>query len=113
MQMQNGETREHDRVRDQRRDKIWAKNVLLNTGIVILVCWMLTSYVDFGPVLHVTMKVFHFMISYMNFTKMVICDMVSFLVGLIFIIMFILTTICFILLLCIPFLALIFAFTSI
>ena len=113
MQMQNGETREHDRVRDQRRDKIWAKNVLLNTGIVILLCWMLISYVDFGPVLHVIMNVFHVMISYMNFTKMVICDMISFLVGLIFIIMFILTTICFILLLCIPFLALIFAFTSI
>ena len=51
--------------------------------------------------------------SYMNFSKMVICDMISFLIGIVFIIMFILTTICFILLLCIPFLALIFAFTSI
>lgn len=107
------ETREHIRIQDRRRDKVWAKNVLLNTAIVILVCWMLTSCVDFGPVLYVITKIFHFMESYMNFSKMVICDMISFLIGIIFIIMFILTTICFILLLCIPFLALIFAFTSI
>ena len=107
------ETREYNRISDRRRDKIWAKNILLNTGIVILVCWILTSCVDFGPVLYVITKIFHFMESYMNFSKMVICDMISFLIGIVFIIMFILTTICFILLLCIPFLALIFAFTSI
>ena len=107
------ETIEHERRRDRRRDKVWAKNVLLNIGIVILVCWTLVLYVDVSPVVYIIMKVFNFMESYMNFSKMVLCNMISFLVGIIFIIMFVLVTISIILLSCIPFLAFIFAFTSI
>ena len=102
-----------NRIRDRRRDKIWAKNVLLNTGIVILVCWMVNLYVDTSPLFHIVTKIFNFMESYMNFSKMVLCNIISFVVGIIFIIMFILAMISFILLLCIPFLAFIFAFTSI
>ena len=102
-----------NRIRDRRRDKIWAKNVLLNTGIVILVCWMVNLYVDTSPLFHIVTKIFNFMESYMNFSKMVLCNIISFVVGIIFIIMFILAMISFILLLCIPFLEFIFAFTSI
>ncbi len=107
------ETTEQERIRGRRRDKIWAKNVLLNTGIVILSCWMVNLYVDTSPMFHIVTKIFHFMESYMNFSRMVICDIISFLIGIIFIIMFVLVTISIILLSCIPFLAFIFAFTSI
>ena len=106
------ETIEHERRRGRRRDKVWAKNVLLNIGIVILVCWTLVLYVDVSPVVYIIMKVFNFMESYMNFSKMVLCDIISFLIGIIFIIMFVLVTISIILLSCIPFLALIVTLTS-
>ena len=107
------ETTEQEQNRGRRRDKIWAKNVLLNTGIVVLLCWMVSLYVDTSPMFHIVTKIFHFMESYMNFSRMVICDIISFLIGIIFIIMFVLVTISIILLSCIPFLAFIFAFTSI
>lgn len=107
------ETREHDSTHGRRRDIIWAKNVLFNTCIVILVCWMILVYIDISPVLHMIMNIFDFMASYMNFSMMVICDMISFMIGILFLIMFVMITITIVLLSCIPFLAFIFVFTNI
>jgi len=107
------ETTEQERIRGRRRDKIWAKNVLLNTGLIVLSCWMVNLYIDTSPILDGMAKIFHFMESYMSFSRMVICDIISFMIGIIFIIMFVLVTISIILLSCIPFLAFIFAFTRI
>jgi len=118
MQNDNGdretrETREYDSTHDRRRHIIWAKNVLFNTCIVILVCWMILVYIDISPVLHMIMNIFDFMASYMNFSMMVICDMISFMIGILFLIMFVMITITIVLLSCIPFLAFIFVFTNI
>ena len=107
------EITEQERTSGRRRDKIWAKNILINTGLVILSCWMVSLYIDTSPLFHVIAKIFHFMQSYMDFSIGVLCDIVSFIVGIIFIIMFVLASISIILLSCIAFTAFIFAFTSI
>lgn len=104
---------ENQRIRDRDLDRVWAKKVLLITGIIILFTLSLILYVDVTPIRYVVMKILQFMESYMNFSQKVVCDMVSFVVGLVFMVMFILLTISIVLLLTIPFLAFIFAFTSI
>lgn len=113
--------REQERIRrhemEIEEDRIWAEKVLL---IIVLTAWMVAataSYLDGGAgasaLLKILMGVYEFMLSYISFSQRVISDMVSFIIGLVFVVLFSLSTITIIVLLSIPFLALIFAFTNI
>ena len=113
--------REHERQRrdemEIEKDRIWAEKALL---LIVLTAWMIAaiaSYLDGGAgataLLKILMGVYEFMLSYISFSQRVICDMMSFIVGLVFVMLFSLSTITIIVLLSIPFLALIFAFTNI
>ena len=113
--------REQERIRRHEMeiedDRIWAEKVLL---LIVLTAWMIAaiaSYLDGGAgasaLLKILMGVYEFMLSYISFSQRVICDMISFIVGLVFVVLFSLSTITIIVLLSIPFIALIFAFTNI
>lgn len=100
------------------QDRIWGEEVLL---LIVITTWlvaMTASYLDGGTgasalLVKILTGVYEFMLSYISFSQRVICDMMSFIVGLVFVMLFSLSTITIIVLLSIPFLALIFAFTNI
>ena len=78
---------------------------------------MCASYLDGGAgvngLIRIITGLYNFMISYMSFSQKVICDMVSFIIGLVFMVVFSLCSVIIIILLSIPFIACIFAFTDI
>lgn len=116
-EMENTRLREQQRLRSREQDRIVGKKILI---FIVVMAWLVAataSYLDggtgIGRLINMLTHVYDFMILYMNFSKKVICDMVSFIVGLVFMILFSLSTIAVIMLLSIPFLAIIFAFTDI
>jgi Fe2+ transport system protein B len=94
-------------------DQIWAEKVLIVIGVSILLFGIVFLYVDTSPIQDILMKIFDFMMSYINFSKKVLHDVVSFIIGILFVGVFILTTIGVILLSFIPFLAITFVFINI
>ena len=121
MQMQTqtrgSENIERERERERDEDRIWGQKILILLGIMTWSIAMTASYLDGGAgvsaLIKMLMHVYNFILSYINFSQRVISDMVSFIVGLVFMLLFSLTTIAIIMLLGIPFLALIFTFTNI
>ena len=105
------------RLRAREQDGIMGKKILILIAVMAWLIAVTASYLDggtgIGRLINILTHVYDFMILYMNFSKKVICDMVSFIVGLVFMVLFSLSTIALIMLLSIPFLAIIFAFTDI
>lgn len=105
------------REREMEQDRIMGKKILIFMAVMAWSVAATASYLDGGAgangLIKMLTHVYDFMVSYMNFSKKVICDMVSFVVGLIFVVLFSLSTIVIIMLLSIPFLAIIFTFTDI
>jgi hypothetical protein len=105
------------RLRAREQDGIMGKKILILIAVMAWLIAVTASYLDggtgIGRLVNMLTHVYDFMILYMNFSKKVICDMVSFIVGLVFMVLFSLSTIALIMLLSIPFLAIIFAFTDI
>ena len=101
--------------RDQ--DGILGQKVLLLVGLAVWAITLFTSYLDGGVGVSALIKiitgVYEFMLSYMNFSLKVICDMFSFIIGIVFTMLFSIMTIAVIMLLGVPFIACIFAFTDI
>ena len=104
---------EYERHRSRCLDQVWAEKVLIVTGVSILLFGIGILYVDTSSIQAILMQIFDFMMSYVNFSKKVLHDMVSFIVGILFVGLFILTTIGVILLSVIPFLAITFVFINI
>jgi|LakMenE18May11ns_1017448.scaffolds.fasta_scaffold9430131_1 hypothetical protein len=104
---------EYERHRSRCLDQIWAEKVLIVVGVSILLFGIVFLYVDTSPIQDILMKIFDFMMSYINFSKKVLHDVVSFIIGILFVGVFILTTIGVILLSFIPFLAITFVFINI
>lgn len=117
--MQRLEENERERERESERrngrelDRIWAKKVLLISSVIILVTGMLILCVDVVPMYSILLRIFEYMASYMMFSQKVICDIASFIIGIVFMLMFTMVTIMIILLCSIPFLAFIFAFMNV
>lgn len=104
----------HDERNNRRiREYEYDRKVLFITGIVVLLCWVLILYVNINPLGGFLKTIYDFMLSYMNFSQKVICDMISFLIGIIFMVMFTIITIIFVIITCIPFLVFIFSFFGI
>ena len=116
-EMENTRLREQERLRAREQDGIMGKKILILIAVMAWLIAVTASYLDggtgIGRLVNMLTHVYDFMILYMNFSKKVICDMVSFIVGLVFMVLFSLSTIALIMLLSIPFLAIIFAFTDI
>ena len=116
-EMENTRLREQERLRAREQDGIMGKKILIFMAVMVWLVAVTASYLDggtgIGRLVNMLTHVYDFMILYMNFSKKVICDMVSFIVGLVFMVLFSLSTIALIMLLSIPFLAIIFAFTDI
>ena len=122
MQMQKQRGSEN-REREREQDIILGRKISLFIVLVICAVTMFMSYLEgdagagagagAGMLIKIVMSVYDYMLSYIHFSQKVICDMVSFIVGLVFMLLFSLTTIAIIILLGIPFLALIFTFTNI
>ena len=104
---------EYERHRSRCVDRMWAEKVLLITGGVILLLGVVILCVDTSPIQARLLKVFDFMMSYINFSQKVLRDMFSFIVGLLFVVVFILATIGIALLFFILFLAITFVFLNI
>ena len=123
MQRRGSENREREREREREQDIILGRKISLFIVLVICAVTMFMSYLEgdagagagagAGMLIKIVMSVYDYMLSYIHFSQKVICDMVSFIVGLVFMLLFSLTTIAIIILLGIPFLALIFTFTNI
>jgi hypothetical protein len=113
MQRRLSEDMESERRKGREKDRIWAKKVLLISGVIILFTGMLILYVDVVPIYAILVKIYEYIASYMMFSQRVICDIVSFIIGIVFMLMFTMVTIMIVLLCSIPFLACIFAFTDI
>ena len=105
------------RKREMEQDRIMGKKILIFIAIMTWSVAATASYLDGGAGANALIKlltgVYNFMLSYINFSQKVLCDMISFVVGLIFVVLFSLSTITIIMLLSIPFIALIFTFTDI
>jgi|LakMenEpi03Aug12_release.lakeMendotaPanAssembly.Ray.scaffolds.fasta_scaffold1477782_1 hypothetical protein len=116
-EMENTRLREEERLRAREQDRIMGKKILIFMAVMAWLVAVTASYLDGGTgisrLVNMLTHVYDFMILYMNFSKKVICDVVSFIVGLVFMVLFSLSTIAVIMLLSIPFLAIIFAFTDI
>jgi hypothetical protein len=116
-QGQNQVQRFMERETERDEDRILGKKILIFMAIMAWMVAMFASYLDGGAgangVIRIIAGVYNFMISYMSFSQKVICDMVSFIIGLVFIVVFSLSSVIIIILLSIPFLACIFAFTDI
>ena len=116
-EMENTRLREQERLRAREQDRIMGKKILIFMAVMAWLVAVTASYLDGGTgisrLVNMLTHVYDFMILYMNFSKKAICDMVSFIVGLVFMVLFSLSTIAVIMLLSIPFLAIIFAFTDI
>jgi hypothetical protein len=112
-QMQRNVVRE----REMEQDRIMGKKILLTMVVIAWLVAATASYLDGGTGANALIKiltgVYNFMLSYINFSQKVLCDMISFVVGLIFVVLFSLSTITIIMLLFIPFIAIIFTFTDI
>ena len=104
---------EYERHRSRCLDRIWAEKVLLITGGVVLLLGITILCVDTSPIQTRLLNVFDFMMSYINFSQKVLRDMFSFIVGLLFVGVFILATISVALLCFILFLAITFVFFNI
>ena len=125
MQMEMQRRGSENREREREQDIILGRKISLFIVLVICAVTMFMSYLegDAGAgagagtgadmLIKIVMSVYEYMLSYIHFSQKVICDMVSFIVGLVFMLLFSLTTIAIIILLGIPFLALIFTFTNI
>ncbi len=117
MQTRVSENRERERERERDEDRIWGKKILIFMGVMVGLIAANASYFDGGTdanaLIKMVMHIYDFMLSYINFSQKVLCDMISFIVGLVFMILFSLSSIIIIMLLGIPFLALIFTFTNI
>lgn len=109
--------RERERERERDEDIIWGQKILIFMGVMVWSVAATASYLDGGAGANALIKlitgIYNFMLSYINFSQKVLCDMISFIVGLVFMLLFSLTTIAIIILLGIPFLAFIFTFTNI
>jgi hypothetical protein len=109
--------RERERERERDEDRIWGQKILIFTGVMVWSVAVTASYFDGGTdanaLIKMVMHIYDFMLSYINFSQKVLCDMISFIVGLVFMLLFSLSSIIIIILLGIPFLALIFTFTNI
>ncbi len=105
------------REREMEQDRIMGKKILLTMVVIAWLVAATASYLDGGTGANALIKiltgVYNFMLSYINFSQKVLCDMISFVVGLIFVVLFSLSTITIIMLLFIPFIAIIFTFTDI
>jgi hypothetical protein len=84
---------EYERHRSLCLDRMWAEKVLLITGCVVLLLGVVILCVDTSPIQAILLKVFDFMMSYINFSQKVLLDMFSFIVGLLFALVFILAII--------------------
>jgi len=84
---------EYERHRSRCLDRMWAEKVLLITGCVVLLLGVVILCVDISPIQAILLKVFDFMMSYINFSQKVLLDMFSFIVGLLFALVFILAII--------------------
>jgi hypothetical protein len=104
---------EFSREQEQEQDRIWGKKVLFISGIVLLMSWMFVIYLDVTPIQSILTYIYNFMLSYVSLSHRVICDAISFIIGLVFIFIFSIIVITTIVASSIPFLAFIFAFTSI
>ena len=104
---------EYERYRSRCLDREWSEKVLLVIGFAILLFGIAILFVDTSPIQAILMKICDFMMSYINFSYKVLCDMFSFIVGLLFVGVFIFTIISIIVLSSIPFLAITFAFFNI
>ena len=121
MQMEMQRRGSENREREREQDIILGRKISLFIVLVICAVTMFMSYLEgdagagagAGMLIKIVMSVYDYMLSYIHFSQKVICDMVSFIVGLVFMLLFSLTTIAIIILLGIPFLALIFTFTNI
>ena len=125
MQMQTRVVREREdenehirrREREMEQDRIMGKKILIFMAVMAWSVAATASYLDGGAGANALIKlltgVYNFMLSYINFSQKVLCDMISFVVGLIFVVLFSLSTIVIIMLLSIPFIAIIFTFTDI
>lgn len=105
------------REREMEQDRIMGKKILIFMAVMAWSVAATASYLDGGAGANAMIKIltgiYNFMLSYINFSQKVLCDMISFVVGLIFVVLFSLSTIVIIMLLSIPFIAIIFAFTDI
>lgn len=115
--MERENEREYERETERDQDRILGKKILIFMAVMAWMVAMFASYLDGGAgangVIRIIAGVYNFMISYMSFSQKVICDMVSFIIGLVFMVLFSLSSITIVILLSIPFLACIFAFTDI
>ena len=116
-QEQNQVQRFMERETERDQDRILGKKILIFMAVMAWMVAMFASYLDGGAganrVIRIIASVYNFMISYMSFSQKVICDMVSFIIGLVFMVLFSVSSITIVILLSIPFLACIFAFTAI
>jgi len=107
----------HRHEREMEQDRIMGKKILILVAVMAWFVAATASYLDGGTgasgMIKILTGIYNFMLSYINFSQKVLCDMVSFIVGLVFIVLFLLSTLTIIILLSIPFIAIIFAFTSI
>jgi hypothetical protein len=125
MQMQRRVVREIEyenehirrREREMEQDKIMGGKILIFMAFMVVSVAVTASYLDGGAGANALIKiltgVYNYMLSYINFSQKVLRDMISFVVGLIFVALFSLSTIVIIMLLSIPIIAFIFAFTNI
>ena len=108
--------RRHELEIEQHR--IWGEKVLL---LIVITTWlvaMTASYLDGGTgasalLVKILTGVYEFMLSYISFSQRAICDIISFVIGIVFMVLLSMSSIIIIVLLSIPFLALIFTFTNI
>ena len=84
---------EYERYRSRCLDREWSEKVLLVIGFAILLFGIAILFVDTSPIQAILMKICDFMMSYINFSYKVLCDMFSFIVGLLFVGVFIFTII--------------------
>jgi hypothetical protein len=84
---------EYERHRSRCLDREWSEKVLLVIGFAILLFGIAILFVDTSPIQAILMKICDFMMSYINFSYKVLCDMISFIVGLLFVGVFIFTII--------------------
>ena len=79
---------EFSREQEQEQDRIWGKKVLFISGIVLLMSWMFVIYLDVTPIQSILTYIYNFMLSYVSLSHRVICDAISFIIGLVFIFIF-------------------------